>query len=254
MTQDLGDTEERIKAYINENQSSLWPFSNFQSLLPKLEEIVGGHVDRALSSLDETRCADLVKVISDRRAKVPTRTGYLDGIVSTCGQILTFGAGGLALAVGFADKLAELTPAVQRLLYAFGVFYSELVILSLLIVIMYLAQARFRYPFIYFDNIGNAWPYFYYASISPDVDRNLFQTAKTKFKDAGLYAADLVRFTDRCVNETSRERLRSELQQYFLIMAYSGYTQQFGLRLANIFLYGLAGATVSAIVLFYTLG
>jgi len=253
--QQIAETKNDIDKYVNDHiRSTHNPFADWQELLSGLEVIAEKQLERILASVsDDTRADELTRTIKERRDKLPLRTGYLDGILSTCGLILTFGAAGVALAVGFADKLAALTAAVQHLLYILGVFYAELVLLSLVIIVMYLAQARFRYPFIYLRKIGNAWPWFYYASISDDVSRSLFQLKSVKFRDAGTYAKDLLEFADRCVGETKSQRLRNEIQQYFLLMAYSGYAHQFGLRLANLFIYGLTGAAVSSALLYFVI-
>jgi hypothetical protein len=101
---------------------------------------------------------------------------------------------------------------------------------------------------LYFRNIGNAKPYFYYASISP-VPRRPIQFAKARFAASSSYAADLVTFTRSSFTETEKQQLRNEFQQYFLLMAYSAYVQQFSQRLTNLFFYGFVGAVASASVM-----
>jgi hypothetical protein len=61
------------------------------------------------------------------------------------------------------------------------------------------------------------------------------------------YAKDLVKFAHKSFRETPPERLRAEFQQYFLLMAYSAYIQQFSQRLTNLFTYGFVGASCSAV-------
>jgi hypothetical protein len=117
--------------------------------------------------------------------------------------------------------------------------------------ILYVLQARFRYPFLYFKNIGNAWPYFYYASISAETPRLLFPTRASHQAGGVLYGEDFVRFARHSIEETPAERARVELQQYFLLLAYQGYVNQFSLRLANWFLYGLVGVLLSTLVIVF---
>ena len=61
--------------------------------------------------------------------------------------------------------------------------------------------------------------------------------------------ADFVRFAHRNLSETPVQRLRAELQQYFLLMSYQGYSNQFALHLAAIFYYGFAASLISSILL-----
>jgi hypothetical protein len=75
------------------------------------------------------------------------------------------------------------------------------------------------------------------------------QLPRTRLQGSELYAKDMLRFTSRCLGEDKREQLRIELQQYYLLIAYQGYVHQFGLRLANTFLYGFVGSIVAALAL-----
>ena len=51
------------------------------------------------------------------------------------------------------------------------------------------------------------------------------------------------------LNEQPVDQLRSELVQYFLLVAYQGYSHQFSLRLTNAFIYLLCGAFGSSAAL-----
>jgi hypothetical protein len=124
---------------------------------------------------------------------------------------------------------------LQKAIVIAGIVYFELVLVSLLVLFFYLLQARFRYPFLSFERISNTWPWFYYASVSPEVPRAPVQTPRERFLAACLYGKDLVRFANNAVGETEQEELRVEIQQYFLLLAYQGYVHQFSLRLTNIF-------------------
>lgn len=193
--------------------------------------------------------SDVLAVVKSRREKLPLSSGTTDQIVGICQTILAFGAAGLALSLGFSDKFHFFSVPVQKLIALTGIFYVELVLLSLFVLIWYLLQARFRYPFLYFKRIGNAWPFFYYGLISAGINRAPVQTARAKVKAGILYARDFVTFADRCLSETPHEQLRAELQQYYLLIAYQAYANQFSLRLANIFFYGVIGAILSTLLI-----
>jgi hypothetical protein len=195
---------------------------------------------------------DLIGVIKGRREHLSLSSGITNQIVSICQQILAFGAAGLALTVGFIDKIRQFSIPVQKSLAIVGLFYSELVLLSLVVLLWYMLQARFRYPSLYFDNIGNAWPFFYYATITP-VARAPIQTARQRLAASVAYAKDFANFTEKVMKEQPKERLRAELQQYFLLMSYQAYVHQFSLRLASIFVYGFTGAVCTAVIMFAAL-
>jgi hypothetical protein len=236
--------------------AKVWPWSrpDWESVFNALEEKASSYVDGLIGSTvsEDDKASEpasktslIIDVIKARREKLALTSSTTDQIVGICKQILAFGAAGLALSVGFSEKLHTLNTGIQKVIVLTGIFYVELVVISLVVLVCYLLQAHFRYPFLYFKKIGNAWPYFYYASVSREVSRFPIQTARKRVLAGKKYAEDFVRFAERCLNETPKDRLRTELQQYFLLISYQGYVQQFSLRLANLFFYGFVGAALS---------
>jgi hypothetical protein len=246
----LPEAERRIKEIVANNRNRLWfgSGSDWMRSLPEIDDVADQALRDILAQVDEKVAINLIEVINHRRKQLPLSSSTGSQITALCGQLLAFGAAGLALAIGFADKIANLPPPLRQMLFLLGIFYTLLVIVSLFVIFAYLLQATFRYPYLYFEKIGNAWPFFYYSSISSGVSRFPIQTPRGRLTAAGLYADDLLRFADKCVNESVRERLRNELQQYFLLIAYQGYSHQFSLRLGNTFIYGLAGAIVATLM------
>jgi hypothetical protein len=206
-------------------------------------------VDKAIGSSGDTKASIAVRDIRERRDKLALSSGTTDQIIGICQQILTFGAAGFALCIGFGDKFRGLSVILQKFLVLTGIYYFELVALSMVVLIYYFLQAHFRYPFLYFSKIGNAWPYFYYASVSRDVCRFPIQTPKVRARDGVRYALDFTTFAEHLLHEKPETRLKAELQQYFLLIAYQGYVQQFDLRLSNLFVYGFVGATTACVLL-----
>jgi hypothetical protein len=226
-------------------------FFDWKTYLPEIETLTENCLSQLenLIPADEVERTKLLTSITERRGKLPLETGITGEIVGICKQVLTFGAGGLALTLAFADKAQSFSVTVQKILAITGIFYLELVVVSLIVLILYLLQARFRFPFLYFSKIGNAWPWFYYASISRDVPRRSIQFGMARLKAVQLYAEDYLKFSERILKETTKDRIRAEIQQYFLLISYQGYVKQFSLRLASTFMYGFIGSTISAILL-----
>jgi hypothetical protein len=240
-------TLQRIEALFPELSKEVGLFSDWTTHFGKIEAIVDEFLTQKIQNIAGDG-KDLIDVIKDRRSRLSLSSGITSEIVGICQQILAFGAAGVALTVGFMDKVRQFSVPVQKLLAIVGIFYAELVFISLLVLIWYMLQARFRYPSLYFDQIGNAWPFFYYALITPVV-RWPIQFANQRFGAATSYAKDLVTFTKKVLEETTAERLRNELQQYFLLLSYQGYVHQFSLRLASLFMYGFLGALSSALIM-----
>jgi hypothetical protein len=255
-----GSPDEIIKTAINQiedtvgrGQKELWWFSvdGWKSYLPEIDKAARDCVDRLLTAIptDPTAKTTLLDTVKERREKIPLSTGITDQIIGICQSLLSFGAGGLALSLAFIDKASKLSIPVQKYLAIAGIFYVELVIISILSLILYMLQARFRFPFLYFEKIGNAWPWFYYASISADVPRGPVQLSRARLNGSALYAKDFVRFTEKVLDEDYKKKLRNEIQQYFLLMSYQAYVNQFSLRLANFFMYGFVGAFITAVIM-----
>jgi hypothetical protein len=229
----------------------IWMFSRVptEEINSKVETVAEDFIQEITGQLTDDDAPKVLERVRRRRADLVTGSDITSEIVGTCQQILAFGGAGLALSIGFADKLSSLTPAWQKLLVIAGIAYFELVVWSLIVLLLHIIQARFRYPFLYFTKIGNAWPWFYYASVSPDISRAPLQFAPSRVLAAARYAQDLIRFTDKTCAETLRDELRNEIKQYFLLLSYQGYVNQFSLHLTNLFAYGFLSSFVSAVAL-----
>jgi hypothetical protein len=241
--------------------------------LDEIEDSANSEIDALLRTLPKEELDELLTTIRARRGLLSVGAAYGNEVVATAKQILAFGGAGIGLAAAFVQKLAEVPPSILKGVAVVALFYGNLILLSLYIIFSFAWQARFRYPFLYFTRIGNTVPFFYYQAISPETPRSMFQSGATKETAARLYAGDFVRFVryhisslisdqdvsnDQVVDtsrkdsarlEAKRRVVRDEIQQYFLILSYQGYVNQYEVRMNNDFLYGLIGATVGAVAL-----
>ncbi len=247
----LEETLKRIEDLALEQGRQIKWFSDWTVLFSPIEDVTDAFVNKRVDEFNG-KPDEIINIIKGRRERLSLSSGITNQIVSICQQILAFGAAGVALTVGFIDKIKQFSILVQKSLAVVGILYTELVFLSLLVLIWYMLQARFRYPSLYFEKIGNAWPFFYYATITP-VTRAPIQTAGQRFAAAVSYAVDFAGFTEKVLKEEPKQRVRAELQQYFLLMSYQAYVHQFSLRLASMFTYGFVGAVGTAVILFAAL-
>jgi len=240
--------EEIEKAYQAKRGTAPWfTRPNYSELSEDIEKATEAFlVDITQAAADPKSVTERLR---NRRSSLPLASDINAEVVGICKQVLAFGAAGLGLSLGFADKLVLLPVGLQKAIVIAGIVYFELVIVSLLVLFFYLLQARFRYPFLSFERIGNTWPWFYYASVTPEIPRTPLQTPGQRLLAACLYAKDLVRFANRAVGETEKDELRVEIQQYFLLLAYQGYVHQFSLRLTNLFFCGVVGCISTGLVL-----
>jgi hypothetical protein len=224
---------------------------DYRANLPPIDDQTNTDIAALLSSVPDDKRKEMLARIRPRRDKLPLSSDITNQVISVCGTLLGFGAAGVGLSVGFADKIRQLPPIAQKIIVAAGIVYSELAAVSLMALVLYMIQARFRYPFLYLTKTGNTWPWFYYATISPDISRRAVQTNAQLLDAARHYAADFIAFANKAIGETPGDELRNELQQYYLLIAYQGYVQQFSLRLTNLFFYGLIGSIGAAVFLLF---
>jgi hypothetical protein len=248
-------------------------YRRYSAELDSIETPTAVEIDAALSNLSLEQLGVLKTAIRDHRSLLVTNPAYGNEIIAISKQILAFGGAGIGLAAAFSQKVAEIPPTALFIAGVIAIFYVNLVLLSLSTIFVFVWQSRFRYPFLYFRKIGNAFPFFYYQSISPETPRQTFQTADQKMNAAKLYATDLIRFLSYhldnyvpavparnaakdAANEPSaedakvrRRLVRDELQQYFLILSYQGYVNQYEVKMNNQFLYGLIGSTAGAVAI-----
>jgi hypothetical protein len=224
---------------------------DYRSELPPIDDQTNADITNLLNGIADDKRKEMLLRIRARRDKLPLSSDITDQVISVCGTLLGFGAAGVGLSVGFADKIRQLPPIAQKTIVAAGIVYSELAAISLMVLILYMMQARFRYPFLYLKKTGNTWPWFYYATISPSISRRVVQSKQELLHAARSYAADFVTFANKAASETPADELRNELQQYYLLIAYQGYVQQFSLRLTNLFFYGLIASIAAAVFLIF---
>jgi hypothetical protein len=227
--------------------------TRWTTCISEVENLANEYVDKlvveaATSSVDD-QIEKLCERIRVRRQALSLSSSSREQILGISKQILAFGGAGLAAALATANNIRNAGATIQSILALVGILYLELTIVSLIVLIVYMLQARYRYPYLYLDKIGNAWPFFYYASISSAVPRRETPSGRQQFEGARLYAEDFARFAYRNLSETPVQRLRAELQQYFLLMSYQAWSHQFSLRLAAVFYYGFSASLASSVLL-----
>ncbi|GAB3027470.1 hypothetical protein [Spirosoma pulveris] len=236
----------------------------YEERIKEIEDNVEKDVFLALSQLDLEQKEELLKTIVDRRKLIDVSPAYKNEVVAISKQILAFGGAGIALGATFAKEILNLPDAVLKIGGFFIVFYFDLIILSLYTLFVFLWQSRFRYPFLYLSKVGNATPYFYYKANAPGTSYNFFQSASTKFDAINIYTDGLKKFTEYLISTISisieqgnqQEKkinindkfLADELKQYFLLLTYQGYSNQYEIKITHLFIYGLIGSLVSTIL------
>ncbi len=229
--------------------------------LEHIEKEAEETLESVLGGLSSSQLQGLLEIIRYRRGMISTSAAYGNEVVSISKQILAFGGAGIGLVAAFSHNLAELPSPILKSLGVAALFYFNLIVLSLITILEFVWITRYRYPFLYFKRIGNTIPFFYYQAISPEVPRSEFQTSKEKLLASELYGKDLINFVRHLIpysEETPendeevqlrlrRREVRDELQQYFLLISYQGYVNQFEVRMNNAFLYGLIAAILSAV-------
>jgi len=100
------------------------------ALFASIEDELDNYLNTSIAKIQEREIDGIIQTIKARREKLPISTGITDRILGICQQLLAFGAAGLALTIGFIDKVRAFPIEVQKVLAVFGIFYLELVLLS----------------------------------------------------------------------------------------------------------------------------
>ena len=208
-------------------------------------------VNQILSTADtDDRLKEIHDRIVQRRSLGAGKASSADeNLIKTCQYLLGFSLAALTFLLTFGQRIATLPVAVAKILVALGLAFVLVLLASVVILVLHTMQNRYRYPFLYFERIGNPWCWFYYGCISPETPRSPFDwPERLRFKPAKYYAEDFARFAANTVNESKEEALRADLQHYFLLMSFQGYSLQFELRTQNIFVYGVGSALFGFVI------
>jgi hypothetical protein len=149
--------------------------SQWTTYLSEIEDPANTYVENlvaeAATSLSDDQIEKLCDRIRVRRQALPLSSSSREQILGISKQILAFGGAGLAAALATANNIRNAGETIQSILALVGILYLELTIVSLVVLIIYMLQARYRYPYLYLEKIGNAWPFFYYAFYMPGLPR-----------------------------------------------------------------------------------
>ena len=116
--------------------------------LDQIESTADAEIEALLRPLSKEDLEDLLATIRARRGLLSVGAAYGNEVVATAKQILAFGGAGIGLAAAFLQKLTEVPPLILKCVAVVGLFYGNLILLSLYIIFSFAWQARFRYPFL----------------------------------------------------------------------------------------------------------
>jgi hypothetical protein len=259
----MGDTESKAQEEPNavldrgqrlERWTALWK-KNPEAALREIENEAVRLTDKVVAQFDETKTDDVLESIKTRRSNLDVKPEFTPTVISACQQILAFGGAGLAVVATFSGRLVDLNWSATwvKVLAVLASFYLNLIIVAFITLVWFFIQARTRYPFLFLQHLGNAVPYFYYRTLSRDHTWWPVRTWKGIARANAQYLDDLVAFVEYHANEDKRSRLKSELCQYFLLIVYQGYLDQFEMQLVHLFLFGLIGNLIASLSILFIL-
>jgi hypothetical protein len=173
------------------------------------------------------------------------RFKYLQSSLQIIGFVLVV----FSLVLTGLDKSSGLSASVLVVILSVGLSLSVAVAGALIVILMYFAQARFRYPFIYYRQLGNAWRWFYYGNVKANTPEGEFFYRNKEYQQtfAQNYASDLERYASRYVNDSPPEQILEDLRQLFLLNEHDRYKQRFKSHMVHACLY-TACAAITAFV------
>lgn len=113
-------------------------------------------------------------------------------------------------------------------------------IFNIIIIIWYIIQSNYRYPFIEINEYSNQWKWFYYGNpyIKKIIDRPFFLNQKEKESSKNYYIIGLYYFTKNYIEENIISEIRSNLIQLYLVQVHNYYKNRFYLQLTKIRMVG----------------
>jgi hypothetical protein len=217
--------------------------------LNDLEQEVSEYIDQGIQDLcDEgENLEEMRKEIADRRDRLDLTSGITDEIIGISKRVLGFGVAGGGLVLAFYGNVGVNIYQNQYLI-SLAVFLSEISLSSLIVLIMHIYYQRYRYPFLRSREIGNAWQYYYYSALEDESIRHIAKMPSSD-KEMMQYMKNYIKFFDRIKSESEKQKLRGEIQQYFLLLYYQAYSNQFTIRLTNTFIYGFTASLISLLAM-----
>jgi len=197
-----------------------------------------------------------IERLADRRKNLHIKPEFTPQVVGVCQQILAFGMAGLGLIVAFWSRLTDLAPFWQAVAKTGFLISLNLTGIAFAVLIWFFVQARSRYPFLFLERFGNAVPFFYYETLRRRWRYSPLLTRRGIARTNRDYLSDFAGFTETLIDEDKdlTKRARYELQQYFLLIAYQGYLDQYEMQLEHLFLYcSIAGVSSAVVVCWWLL-
>lgn len=141
------------------------------------------------------------------------------------------------------------------------IFYSIMVVLIIqiifsgIIIILHEKQSAFRYPFLYLDEYGNKWKWFYYGNkFVLKIKTRVVCPSKRPDQTTNPYLEGLKDFIQNYKDETIDEELSDNIQHLYLLLVHNYYKNRFHLQLTGIRLWSLRVTFVAfliAIIIYY---
>lgn len=230
----------------------------FDAVEVKLAELAGELSARPVEELKDLRkdIKEMIECVTRRGdAADAERFKFLQSSLQIIGFILVV----FSLVITGLDKAADWSRPAVVVLLSLGLSLVVAVFGALAVIVMYFAQARFRYPFIYYRQLGNSWRWFYYGNIKSDTPEGEFAYRNQAYQRlyAMNYAADLEEYATRYIRDQLHRQVVDDLRQLFLLMEHDRYKQRFKQHMVHASLYtgcAVAAALVGGLVGGFYLG
>lgn len=135
------------------------------------------------------------------------------------------------------------------------IFYPIMVVLIIqiifsgIIIILHEKQSAFRYPFLYLDEYGNKWKWFYYGNkFVLKIKTRVVRPSKRPDQTTNPYLEGLKDFIQNYKDETIDEELSDNIQHLYLLLVHNYYKNQFHLQLTGIRLWSLRVTFVAFLI------
>ena len=197
-------------------------------------------INEALNQLTTLSKEDKEKKNKDIIEKIYYYIGLTDKIEERREKIQNFSYQYLAIlitATGFLFNYKDKIPNIE-FYFIISIIITQ-IISSSVIIVFFIFQSKYRYPFLEIDKFSNQWKWFYYGNkFIAKINTNPFYSSK-KETDTENYLKGLNFVVNEYKNENLDTEIKSNIIQFYLLQVHNYYKNKFYLQLFNIRKYSI---------------
>jgi ABC-type multidrug transport system fused ATPase/permease subunit len=198
-------------------------------------EDIKTQINQELSNLENLDDAEIKRKNQEVKEMIQYYNRLTDDIEDRRNKILTFTTQYLVILLTASGITISKQKELGELFWFIIVFFCIQIVSSVIILIYYVFQSYYRYPFLKLKEYTNKWKWFYYGNEHIlKLDRNVFKESRDINKTSIPYLAGLKLFVSNFAKENEKDEIKDNIMQLYLLQVHNYYKNRFYLVLVNI--------------------